>query len=105
MKYDKSVDLYQREKIPNGIGGFTKEDTLKLTINGYATPIKIQTILSNGMLITKQTIKIFTKDEPTNEVDFSKIDFLKYNGQMYNVVYYADFGKVRMFEVEVVANA
>ena len=104
MRYDKQINLYQSLKVENGIGGFVKENVLIKSILGYATPIKIQTILSNGMLVTKQTIKVFTKEKETNNVSFKEIDYIEYDGTTYNVLFYADFGKVRMFEVEVNGN-
>lgn len=101
MRYDKAINLYQSLKEPNGMGGFEKVNILILTINGYATPTKIQTLYTNSMLVTKQTIKVFTKDAEPDNIHFKDIDLLEYDGTLYSVLYYADFGKVRMFEVEV----
>ena len=104
MRYDKPINLYQSLKEPNGIGGFEKVNVLIKSILGYATPIKTQTIYSNGMLVTKQTIKVFTKEKEAENFSFKNIDFIEYDGTTYNVLNYADFGKVRMFEVEVNGN-
>lgn len=104
MRYDKEIKLYQSLKESNGMGGFEKVNVHLLTINGYATPIKINTTFTNGMLITQHTTKVFTKDKEPNNIHFQDIDYLEYDGIVYHVLFYADFGKVKMFEVEVNGN-
>lgn len=104
MRYDKEIKLYQTLKEPNGIGGFEKVNVHLVTIKGYATPVKINTTFTNGMLISQRTTKIFTKDAEPEFVSFEDIDILEYNGKTYNVLFYANFGKVKMFEVEVNGN-
>ena len=99
MKYNQKMDLCCVVAEPNGMGGYTRTEEKVATINGYATPEKIETAISDGRLITIGTRKFFTKDQiPDN------VEYIIFDGMTYHVINFADYGKVKMFETEVIGN-
>lgn len=98
MKYNMKVNLYSVESAPNGLGGFTKKESLVATIDGYLTPEKTTTLMSENRLITYVTRKVFTKAQIPDNVS---IEYVEYQGKKYHVIAFADYGKIKMFEVEV----
>ena len=98
MKYNMPVKLFTVSTIPNGVGGFSKQEELFGTIKGYLTPAKISTFMSENGLLNYSTRKVFTKAEIPDNIN---IEYIEYAGVKYHVINFADYGKIKMFEIEV----
>lgn len=81
-------------------GGSYQEQVLKDDIKCALAPIKKEIIDSAGRPILFNRLKVFTKEDLSNAQDL----IFEYEGVRYSLFSFVDYGKVALYELEVMKN-
>ncbi|MCA1025783.1 hypothetical protein LCM23_06735 [Cytobacillus kochii] len=88
MRFDKTMTLIGEVQIDDGMGGYEVQDKAIRTVNVFTTPINAEVARREYGIVTKQSLKAFTKEDIPSEVGSVEL-----NGAVYSVVLFNDFGR------------
>ena len=101
MKYNKRIRALKKSFVEDGMGGGSyQEQVLKDDIKCALAPIKKEIIDSAGRPILFNRLKVFTKENLSNAQDL----IFEYEGVRYSLFSFVDYGKVALYELEVMKN-
>ena len=96
MNYNKKIKALKKVFMDDGMGGglyeYQEIDEIKCAV----APVKKQRIIAGGREETFNILKVFTR-ELINQDDLA----FEYEGQLYGITSYTDYGKVILYELEV----
>ena len=96
MNYNKKIKALKKVFMDDGMGGgiykYQEIDEIKCAV----APVKKQRIIAGGREETFNLLKVFTR-ELINQDDFA----FEYEGKLYGITSYTDYGKVILYELEV----
>lgn len=97
MNYNKRIKALKKSFVEDGMGGGSYQlQVLKDDIKCSIAPIKKTIIEAGGREEEHSMIKVFTR-EPIKEDDL----IFEYLGQRYKLCSWVDYGKVFLYEMEV----
>ena len=97
MNYNKRIKALKKSVVEDGMGGGSyQEQVLKDDIKCSIAPIKKKIIEAGGREVEHNMLKVFTK-EPIIGDDL----LFEYLGQRYKLCSWCDYGKVFLYEMEV----
>ena len=101
MNYNKRIKALKKSFVEDGMGGGSyQEQVLKDDIKCALAPIKKEIIDSAGSPILFNRLKVFTKEDLSNAQDL----IFEYEGVRYSLFSFVDYGKVALYELEVMKN-
>ena len=101
MNYNKRIKALKESFVEDGMGGGSyQEQVLKDDIKCALAPIKKEIIDSAGRPILFNRLKVFTKENLSNAQDL----IFEYEGVRYSLFSFVDYGKVALYELEVMKN-
>ena len=101
MNYNKRIKALKKSFVVDGMGGGSyQEQVLKDDIKCALAPIKKEIIDSAGRPILFNRLKVFTKEDLSNAQDL----IFEYEGVRYSLFSFVDYGKVALYELEVMKN-
>ena len=101
MNYNKRIKAVKKSFVEDGMGGGSyQEQVLKDDIKCALAPIKKEIIDSAGRPILFNRLKVFTKEDLSNAQDL----IFEYEGVRYSLFSFVDYGKVALYELEVMKN-
>ena len=97
MNYNKRIKALKKSFVEDGMGGGSyQEQVLKDDIKCSIAPIKKKIIEAGGREVEHNMLKVFTR-EPIIGDDL----LFEYLGQRYKLCSWVDYGKVFLYELEV----
>jgi hypothetical protein len=94
MRFDKTIRIISKEEIQDGMGGYEIVEEITSTFNAFSTPVNAEIARKEYGIVTKKTLKLFTKDSVSEDVGS-----IEYDGATYSVVAFRDFGRMKMLVV------
>ena len=100
MNYNKRIKALKKSFVEDGMGGGSyQEQVLKDDIKCAIAPIKKKIIEAGGREVEHNMLKVFTREKIEGD------DLLfEYLGQRYKLSSWCDYGKVLLYELEVLCN-
>lgn len=88
MRFDKAIGIIGKTRVSDGMGGFETIEAPIKTIQAFTTFVTVEEAQKEYGIVTKNTLKVFTKDSiPKN------IESVEFDGAVYSVVRVNDFGR------------
>ena len=100
MNYNKRIKALKKSFVEDGMGGGSyQEQVLKDDIKCSIAPIKKKIIEAGGREVEHNMLKVFTREKIEGD------DLLfEYLGQRYKLSSWCAYGKVLLYELEVLCN-
>lgn len=88
MRFDKAISILGKTRVSDGMGGFEVREAPVKTIQAFTTFVTVEEAQREYGIVTKKTLKVFTKDSlPKN------VESVEFDGANYSVVRVNDFGR------------
>lgn len=97
MNYNKKIKALKKVFMDDGMGGGLYKYQEIVEFKCAVAPIKKSVINAAGREETFNTLKVFTKENLQNNGDLA----FEYLGQIYGVCSFVNYGKVILYELEV----
>ena len=97
MNYNKRIKALKKSFVEDGMGGGSyQEQVLKDDIKCSIAPIRKTIIEAGGREEEHSMLKVFTRDQIKGD-DLA----FEYQGELYKLASWCDYGKVFLYELEV----
>lgn len=97
MKFSTEVEVIEVVKTSDGMGGFTKVDTVTGYLQVHMSPVKVELMLKQYGLTTGSAFRFVTKDSVPDAIHYFRLE-----GNKYKMVELLQYDRFNVILVEVV---